>query len=167
MLTNSSSTSKSSSERKRCFIYFAFVMKFASVYALASLAGASAFAPRTSVVAPITRKSKASHIFVAAPVQDRQISKEDGVSKAFNLDETSRILGQPIPYEELTIGVMKETFPGENRVSQTPESVMSLIKAGFQVVVQEGGTFLSFDSNHIKSYQIHSISFHCTSNDQD
>lgn len=121
-------------------------MKFASLYALASLARASAFAPKTSVVAPITKRSKGSHIFVAAPVQDRQISKEDGVSKAFNLDESSRILGQPIPYEELTIGVMKETFPGENRVSQTPDSVQSLIKAGFQVVVQEGGTFIQLNS---------------------
>ncbi|KAL3914860.1 MAG: hypothetical protein SGILL_005916 [Bacillariaceae sp.] len=43
-----------------------------------------------------------------------------------------------VPYSELTIGVVKETFPGENRVSQTPDSVANLVKAGFTVVVQAG-----------------------------
>lgn len=49
-------------------------------------------------------------------------------------------LGKAIPYEELTIGVMKETYPGENRVSQSPDSVAGLVKAGFRVMVQAGGT---------------------------
>jgi Alanine dehydrogenase/PNT, N-terminal domain len=44
-----------------------------------------------------------------------------------------------IPYDQLTIGVLKETFKGERRVSQTPESVSSLVKAGFKVIVQSGG----------------------------
>ena len=52
----------------------------------------------------------------------------------------NRILGQPIPYNDLTIGVMKETFKGENRVSQTPDSIKMLVKEGFHVVVQSGGT---------------------------
>jgi Alanine dehydrogenase/PNT, N-terminal domain len=50
------------------------------------------------------------------------------------------LLGVAIPYEQLTIGVLKETYPGENRVSQTPDSVRTLIKAGMNVVVQTGGT---------------------------
>ena len=54
-------------------------------------------------------------------------------------EEGNRILGQPIPYDQLTIGVMKETFKGENRVSQSPDSVKMLIKEGFNVVVQAGG----------------------------
>ena len=44
-----------------------------------------------------------------------------------------------IPYEELTIGVLKETFVGEKRVSQSPDSVSSLVKSGFNVAVQSGG----------------------------
>jgi alanine dehydrogenase len=34
---------------------------------------------------------------------------------------------------------MKETFPGENRVSQTPDSVANLVKAGLTVIVEQGG----------------------------
>jgi len=116
-------------------------MKFVSVYALACLAGASAFVPQASVTVPAIRSvSKSSRIFVlTAPEKgNQQLSEADGIARSFNLNEKSRILGQPIPYAELTIGVMKETFAGENRVSQTPDSVQSLIKAGFQVVVQEG-----------------------------
>jgi hypothetical protein len=53
----------------------------------------------------------------------------------------TKIWSQPIPFEKLTIGVLKETFPGENRVSQTPDSIRSLVKEGFTVVVQAGGTY--------------------------
>ena len=38
----------------------------------------------------------------------------------------------------MVIGVPKETFPLERRVSQTPESVEKLVKAGFQVQVESG-----------------------------
>ena len=38
-------------------------------------------------------------------------------------------------YEDLVIGVPKESFPLERRVSQTPESVEKLVKAGFNVRV--------------------------------
>jgi len=44
-----------------------------------------------------------------------------------------------VPYDQLTIGVLKETFPGEMRVSQSPDSIATLVKAGFNVVVQAGG----------------------------
>ena len=54
-------------------------------------------------------------------------------------DEEPRILGGPIPYEDLTVGVLKETFGGENRVSLAPDSVKSLVGAGFTVVVESGG----------------------------
>lgn len=66
-------------------------------------------------------------------------SSEDVTSAAFLEETQQKILGQPIPYSELTIGVLKETYPGENRVSQTPDSIRSLVKAGFTVVVQSGG----------------------------
>ena len=48
-------------------------------------------------------------------------------------------IGTAIPYEQLTIGILKEDFPGENRVSQTPDTVAQLVKAGFSVVLQAGG----------------------------
>lgn len=62
-------------------------------------------------------------------------SNTDSISEAFNRDEAF----SPIPYSELTIGIVKETFKGENRVSQTPDSVRGLVKAGFTVIVQSGG----------------------------
>jgi NAD(P) transhydrogenase subunit alpha len=38
----------------------------------------------------------------------------------------------------MIIGVAKETFPGERRVALVPAIVQSLVKAGFEVVVQSG-----------------------------
>ncbi|PRW58793.1 NAD(P) mitochondrial isoform A [Chlorella sorokiniana] len=43
------------------------------------------------------------------------------------------------PYSQLTIGVPKETFPGEQRVALTPAGAAALLKAGFQAVVVERG----------------------------
>ena len=57
----------------------------------------------------------------------------------FTGDVPSKILGGKIPYSELTIGVLKETYPGENRVSVAPESAKALVDAGFSVVVESGG----------------------------
>ena len=62
-------------------------------------------------------------------------SNADSISEAFNRDEAF----SPMPYSELTIGIVKETFKGENRVSQTPDSVRGLVNAGFTVIVQSGG----------------------------
>ncbi len=50
-----------------------------------------------------------------------------------------KILGQPIPYGELTVGVMRETYKGENRVSLSPDAVGLLTRAGLDVVVESGG----------------------------
>jgi hypothetical protein len=54
-------------------------------------------------------------------------------------EPSKRILGEPIHYSDLTIGVLAEDFDGENRVSQTPDSVLTLTKAGFRVLVAQGG----------------------------
>ena len=43
-----------------------------------------------------------------------------------------------IPYSDLTVGVLKETDPGEARVAQSPQSITALTKAGFKVVVESG-----------------------------
>ena len=64
-------------------------------------------------------------------------------SLSFESRGANKIGAQPIPYTDLTIGVLKESFPGENRVSQTPDAVASLVKAGFNVIVQAGGMFAS------------------------
>ena len=58
----------------------------------------------------------------------------------FNLDQMMSF-NTGIPYNEITIGVLKESYPGENRVAQTPDSIRNLVKAGFSVIVQTGGTF--------------------------
>ncbi len=43
------------------------------------------------------------------------------------------------PYEELTIGVPKETYKGENRVGLSPAGAAALLKAGFKGVVVDSG----------------------------
>ncbi|KAL7482879.1 hypothetical protein ACHAW6_008531 [Cyclotella cf. meneghiniana] len=58
----------------------------------------------------------------------------------------SKILGDKILYSELTVGVLKETYPGENRVSIAPESAKMLVDAGFSVVVEsQAGELASFN----------------------
>ena len=43
-----------------------------------------------------------------------------------------------VPFSQLSVGVLKETFPLEKRVVQSPDSVKLLTKAGFHVNVQAG-----------------------------
>ena len=52
--------------------------------------------------------------------------------------EAALPVGTPIPYGDLTVGVVRETDALEDRVAQTPQSVASLVKAGFNVVVEKG-----------------------------
>jgi NAD(P) transhydrogenase len=59
-----------------------------------------------------------------------------------------------VNYSALSIGVPKETYPGECRVSLTPAGVSSLLKAGFKYVVVESGAGASAnfsDDEYIKS----------------
>ena len=88
-----------------------------------------------------------------ATVEDEEKKKKDTpsndaafISDAFNKDDAEDALTffSPIPYSKLTIGIVKETFKGENRVSQTPDSVKGLVKAGFTVIVESGGTSSRF-----------------------
>lgn len=48
-------------------------------------------------------------------------------------------VGPSIPYSQLTIGVLKEIYTGENRVSLAPSNVKMLVDAGLKVVVETGG----------------------------
>ena len=43
-----------------------------------------------------------------------------------------------IPYNKLTIGVPKESFPNERRVAVSPAVVQALTKVGYNVVVEDG-----------------------------
>ena len=102
------------------------------------VASASAFAPPIRVVHKIPSSSGALpknkyHVLTHATVADDETSTP-------SKDIASEIAHKAIPYSQLTIGVVKETYPGENRVSQSPDSVRSLVKAGFNVVVEQGGT---------------------------
>ena len=73
---------------------------------------------------------------------------------------TKNILGSPIPYKDLTIGILKESYPGENRVSVAPESVKLLIDAGLNVVVESGGEYL-FLLVHCKVFDMVYVSVMC------
>ena len=80
-----------------------------------------------------------------ATIEEPRTSDSSSSSSSFEenpIEEPKRrILGQPVPYSELTLGVLTETFPGENRVSQTPDSIRTLVKGGMTVIVQQGGKF--------------------------
>jgi NAD(P) transhydrogenase len=52
-----------------------------------------------------------------------------------------------VPYDRLTVGIPKETFPRERRVAATPESVARLVKPGFSVQVEDGAGLSSYFSN--------------------
>jgi H+-translocating NAD(P) transhydrogenase len=51
-------------------------------------------------------------------------------------EETKPQVGTP--HSEISVGIPKETFENERRVSQTPESITKLIKSGFNVLVESG-----------------------------
>ena len=47
-------------------------------------------------------------------------------------------MSQPSPEPAVTVGVLKETTPGEQRVAVVPESVPVLARAGVRVLVEHG-----------------------------
>ncbi len=47
-------------------------------------------------------------------------------------------MSQPAPAPAVTVGVLKETAPGEQRVAVVPESVPALARAGIRVLVEPG-----------------------------
>jgi hypothetical protein len=81
----------------------------------------NAWAPAISPLATrraVSTSRRNSGLYVGTGIDDKSKQEnEDSISAPFSNTE-SKILGQPIPYSELSIGVLKETFKGENRVSQ-------------------------------------------------
>lgn len=90
----------------------------------------------------LSSQSTTSSTTLFSSVSDDKQQKQkdiDIVADIFRNEPKSKILGEPIPYEKLTIGLVKEKFDNENRVALTPDSVELLVTAGFHVVVQSGG----------------------------
>ena len=64
--------------------------------------------------------------------------------RAKNLGRRGAVVSEPETksnarsYADLTIGVVPESDPTENRVAQTPESLALLVKAGFNAKVASG-----------------------------
>lgn len=80
--------------------------------------------------------------FATIPEKGDQVdsNQKDTTSDFFNKGKPSLFDG--VPYSELTIGILKEDMEGENRVSQTPDTVRNLVKEGFTVIVEKGGKFV-------------------------
>jgi len=111
---------------------------------------------------PSSRTTTSIYATVEDEKQREKISSnrdDDSVADAFlekgglSLSHSSKAIFPSIPYSELTIGIVTETFDGENRVSATPDSVTNLIKSGFTVIVQSGaGDNASFnDASYIEA----------------
>merc|ERR1712195_32395 len=60
--------------------------------------------------------------------------------RAFTSGKTMRA---GVKYENMTIGIVKESLPLERRVAQSPQSVGKLVKEGFKVVVEKNAGALS------------------------
>ena len=117
-------------------------MRLSVGLAVAALLAASseAFSTRSSVrVTPTIHAPSRSSPFLRSGKPFYATIPKPEEKLSFEAEESSKIVGKAIPYEELTVGVLKESFPGENRVSQSPDAVSLLTKAGFNVIVQSGG----------------------------
>lgn len=57
-----------------------------------------------------------------------------------------------IPYKQLTVGIPKEIFQNEKRVALSPAGVQTLVKQGFNVVVESGaGEASKFSDDHYRA----------------
>ncbi|ACI65927.1 predicted protein [Phaeodactylum tricornutum CCAP 1055/1] len=114
----------------------------ATALVLSACSISQAFSPPLRSVPRIRINGRPSPSFRFAIIPDKEIqqkTKKDTTQAFFDEEAPSpHDSGAGIPYERLTIGVLKESFPGECRVSQTPDSVRTLVKEGFTVAVESG-----------------------------
>ena len=116
-----------------------------------------AFLPPAQLQVPSAKHRKNLISYATIPQKDEEaVTKKDNDAAILKdlVGGSPKIGMDPVPYSEITIGVLKETQKGENRVSQTPDSVRSLVKAGFTVAVQEGGMFLFVVTSDIASTRL-------------
>lgn len=99
----------------------------------------SSFQALSGVAHPKVKLPSLRPLFSTKEPQEKKSFKENKSFKGSFESSSNELVGSPVLYEDLTIGVMRETFPGEKRVSQSPDSVAALVKAGFNVIVQSGG----------------------------
>lgn len=68
--------------------------------------------------------------------------------RAFHHASYALLRGESTPYSSITIGVPKESFEGERRVAQVPETVKKLVSEGFAVTIESGaGAAASFSDS--------------------
>jgi len=82
-----------------------------------------------------------SHLFSTVSDSKKGLdtaTKKYDPSDDFTGKSPSKILGEKVPYSDLTVGVLKESYPGENRVSIAPDSAKMLVNAGMSVIVEKG-----------------------------
>ena len=65
-------------------------------------------------------------------------TKKYDPSDDFTGESPSKLIGEKVRYSDLTVGVLKEKYPGENRVSIAPDSAKLLVDAGMSVIVEAG-----------------------------
>ena len=109
-----------------------------------------------SRVSPALRAVGASSLlvphygYVATPTRTLQSGLVTLEDKKPSAEATTPPAGQ-VPFSKYTIGVPKETYPNEKRVSTSPENVQKYSKMGFQVVVESGaGKEASFSDDMYK-----------------
>ena len=128
-------------------------MKFTSTNALVALwlgsTSIQAFAPLVRQVQVLRPLPTRTVRFATVPEKDEEQIKSSSTKSTSSSDFASDVfnkvtpsLFEGVPYSELTIGVLAEELEGENRVSQTPDTVRNLVKEGFTVIVEAGGKLL-------------------------
>ncbi|RDW62272.1 NAD transhydrogenase [Coleophoma cylindrospora] len=90
-----------------------------------------------AVVAIKTARARA--LSVPRRPRDRSLPQHVKVSKVFARNESVTATTTSIPYSNLTIGIVRETFPNERRVAISPQNAALLLKQGFSRVLVERG----------------------------
>jgi hypothetical protein len=110
-----------------------------------SLGGAAAFVPLQSsrLTSPAATLGR-SRLFATVPEEKELIQEPETKTEVPQVVDSKAkpSIWEGVPYEDLTIAVLKEDLAGENRVSQSPDTVRNLVDAGFTVVVEKGGRSL-------------------------
>ena len=97
---------------------------------------ASSYAPQTPISAALRPRA------LPAVLSQRRVGVR--LSRGLTLLRVSAVAASPAeapagtPYSSISVGVPRETHPGEKRAAATPDSVARLVKAGFSVLIEQG-----------------------------
>ncbi|KAL7941794.1 NAD(P) transhydrogenase beta subunit domain-containing protein [Trichoderma barbatum] len=94
---------------------------------------ASAGVPRQTALVAAATKS------LALVRHDSPVARAPVILPKLYSTEASAVVPPTTPYSQLTVGVPRETFPGERRVALTPANVALLLKKGYSKVLVERG----------------------------